>query len=259
MEIPSYPYDIEYNKVGISLKIVKRIEEFYRRYFYKYVDRMVTFSTFSKIFGVDTIKINNGVNINSIPLKNNIKKDTNIHLIAVAVMNVWHGYDRLIEGLRLYYDNNPETKVYFHVVGDGEDNESMNYKSLVKKYRLNDYVLFYGFKTGEDLNKLFDYADFAVGSIGIHRIGLTHTNPIKFSEYTARGIPFLYSGIYDIFENQPFIYKVTNDDSPVDIVQLLSFIQKIEFTPGEIRKFAERHLTWEIQMNKVIEEVLLLQ
>ena len=49
------------------------------------------------------------------------------------------------------------------------------------------------------------------------------------------------------------------DESPIDINKLVRFVDLNEFKPDEIRRFAERHLTWEIQMNKVIEEVLILQ
>lgn len=255
MEIPSFPYDNEYKNVGLSSKIIKRTEEIYRLRLKGVVDKMVTYASVSDIFGVETIKINNGIDIGSIPLKKKRKADKDIHLIAVAVINIWHGYDRLIEGLKDYYNKDPQKKIYLHIVGDGNDPESKKYREMVNKYNLNDFILFYGFKKGDELNELFDRADFAVGSIGVHRIGLTHTNPIKFGEYSARGIPFLYSGIYDLFENQSFIYKVPNDETPIDVKQLLEFISNYKVDSSELRKFAEENLSWEIQMKKILDEL----
>ena len=40
-----------------------------------------------------------------------------LHLIGVAEVHYWHGFDRLVRGLADYYRNNPEYKVYFHIVG----------------------------------------------------------------------------------------------------------------------------------------------
>lgn len=47
-----------------------------------------------------------------------------LHLIGVAEVHYWHGFDRLVRGLADYYRNNPEYKVYFHIVGplSGERN-----------------------------------------------------------------------------------------------------------------------------------------
>jgi hypothetical protein len=255
MEIPTFPYDNEYINVKFSTRIIKRIEEFYLLYFYKYVDRMVTFSIANKIFNVKTITIHNGIELNSIELKKSAKNGKDIHLIAVAVVNLWHGYDRLIEGLKQYYSTNPDHKVFLHIVGDSNDSISKKYNSMVLDYNLGNYVSFHGFQTGEALSQLFDGADMAVGPLGFHRVGVDYVTPIKFGEYCARGIPFVYSGRNDLFENQPFIYKVPDDETPVDIAELVAFVNSNTFDPVELRKFAEENLTWEIQMKKIMDSI----
>lgn len=41
-----------------------------------------------------------------------------LHLIGVAEVHYWHGFDRLVRGLAAYYDRGRSYKVYFHIVGE---------------------------------------------------------------------------------------------------------------------------------------------
>mgnify|MGYP000644641746 CR=1 FL=1 len=40
---------------------------------------------------------------------------------------------------------------------------------------------------------MFEQADFAIGSLGRHRSGITHIKTLKNREYAARGLAFTYS------------------------------------------------------------------
>ncbi len=255
LEIPTYPYDAEFKPVKFSDRLLKKVERIYRRHFFKYIDRIVTFSNETEIFGVKTINIHNGIALSSINIKKPTSDKKDIHLIAVAVMNIWHGYDRLIKGMNLYYQNRPETNVYLHIVGDGEDEESERYREMASTYGLEKYVLFNGFCTGETLDKLFDQSDLGIGPLGFHRVQVNYITPIKLGEYTARGVPFVYSGTNHLFDNQPFVYKVPPDESLVPVEELVDFIKRHKFNQNEIRKFAEDNLTWEKQMQKIMDEV----
>ncbi|HKJ32919.1 MAG TPA: glycosyltransferase [Balneolales bacterium] len=253
MEIPTYPYDYEYVNVSKLVFIAKKIEEYYRRYFGKYVDLMVTYSNERKIFNVDTVKINNGIQLESIRIKEAVKKNDNqIHFIAVASMYFWHGYDRLIKGLKMYYSSAHDKKVFFHLVGDSDNKESKKYRYLVHKYNLDKYVIFHGYKKNEELDELFNISDLAIGCLGVHRKNITYIKSLKNSEYCARGIPFIYSETDDFFDYRPFVYKVKPNDDAIDINELLSFTESKAFDPYQIRKFAEENLTWDIQIKKII-------
>ena len=48
--------------------------------------------------------------------------------------------------------------------------------------------------------------------------------------------------------------KAPADESPVDIQQIIDFIDHFMMKPEEIRKTVE-HLTWKIQMQKVIDAI----
>ena len=113
MEVPTFPYDQEY--VGNSLS--KILERASRKRFKYYVDRIVSFSNYETIFDVPTIRISNGIDINNIKLVSgeHNKIPGVVNMIGVAALSFWHGYDRVIEGLKDYYSNGqPNTTVIFN-------------------------------------------------------------------------------------------------------------------------------------------------
>jgi hypothetical protein len=50
------------------------------------------------------------------------------------------------------------------------------------------------------------------------------------------------------------VLKVPADESPVDMKQIVDFMNGFTMKPEEIRKTVE-HLTWKIQMQKVVDIV----
>jgi hypothetical protein len=86
-----------------------------------------------------------------------------------------------------------------------------------------------------------------------HRSGITIIKTLKNREYATRGIPFIYSEQDSDFDNQPYVIKAQPDESPIDVPQILDFIDHHQFKPEEIRKKVD-YLSWKIQMQKVIDE-----
>ncbi len=256
LEIPTYPYDQEYKELKFTSKLVLLIEKFSRRKFKKYVTRILTVTPHKTIFDVPTIEISNGIDPHSIKTVEKNKTNADIHLIAVASMAHWHGYDRVIEGFHEYYSKpTNKLKIYFHLVGDNNNSESLRYKELVKKYDLSKYIIFYGRRSGEDLDLIFDKADIAVGSLGCHRINIKDVKSLKNREYCARGLPFFYSEKDAEFEGKNFVYRIPADESPVDINQIIEFYSSHNFNKFEIRKYAFDNLSWEKQYQKVLKEL----
>ncbi len=251
-EIPTYPYDKEYATPKEKLQIVT--DRLFRKQFCKYIDRIVTFSNDETIFGCPTIRISNGIDFDSIPLRS-IQTNRNkeeIHLIAVAEIHFWHGFDRLIHGLGKYYQSNPTLPVYLHLVGDFFGaREKEDILTPIQTYGLEKYVICYGNQSGDSLNNIFNQCDFAIGSLARHRSGITHIKTLKNREYAARGFGFIYSETDDDFEQMPYILKVPADETPIDIKQLISFYQSKTLSPQEIRNSIQ-HLSWKEQMKKVI-------
>lgn len=261
MEIPTYPYDKEYVGFPFITRLGVQIDRLFRNTLAKQMDAIVTFSNHNRIFGQRTIRISNGVDFDSIPLKKSLKRsDSAIHLIGVAEVHYWHGYDRLIDGLGKYYQCQPDTMVYFHIVGGVWKSEMYDsehapgFHELITKYHLEKYVIFHGQKMDKELDELFNNADFAIGSLARHRSGIDNIKTLKNREYAARGIPFIYSEIDEDFEDKPYVMKAAADESSISIHQLIQFYKKANNTPKQIRASIQ-HLSWKSQMKIVIDQL----
>ncbi len=257
LEIPTYPYDKEYDSLKLTIKTLLWVERMSRRHFKNLVTLIITFTPETKIFGVPAIEISNGIEVNSICIVSPRETDDEIHLIGVASIAYWHGYDRVIEGIKNYYRRHQNIKrVFFHVIGDSSDAESLRYKKLVKQYNLTEYIKFHGKRFGKELDDLFNRADIGVGCLGCHRKGMRYSKSLKNREYCARGIPFFYSETDESFEKQNFIFKVPSSDSPVDIIEIIKFIDNNKFDRSQIREYALKNLTWDRQFEKVLSKAL---
>ena len=260
-EIPTYPYDAEFVGFPFMTRMGLKIDQLFRHQLYQQMNAIVTFSDAEQIFGQRTIRISNGVDMDSIPLHDyHVPSDGSIHLIGVAEVHYWHGYDRLIAGLGEYYKNtgNPR-QVYFHIVGGvwkSEMYDSMHapgFAELMDKYGIRDKVIFHDQLFGEELNQVFNQCCFAIGSLARHRSGITTIKTLKNREYATRGIPFIYSEQDSDFDYQPYILKALPDETPINIQQILDYVDIHHFVPSEIRKTVE-HLSWKVQMKRVIDE-----
>ena len=257
-EIPTYPYDGEFKNFEWKIKAELKIDQMFRERLYQQMDALVTFSDAERIFGQRTIRISNGVDLESIPLHEPITINRELHLIGVAEVHDWHGFDRVMTGIGEYYrgeKNEAQRDVFFHVVGGVHPNR-MNtvFNPIINKYGLQDHVIFHGQLFGDELTKVFNQCQFAIGSLGRHRSGITVIKTLKNREYATRGIPFIYSEQDSDFDHQPYVLKAPADESPVDIRQIIGFMDHFTMKPEDIRKTVE-HLTWKIQMQRVVDAV----
>ena len=262
-EIPTYPYDQEFPKnCDWDVKIGLFVDKYYRHSLYHQMDAVVTFSDAKEIFGQRTINISNGVDLESIPLHNHnkISEKSQLHLIGVAEVHYWHGYDRLIAGIGEYYKKGGRQDVFFHIVGGVHPSymhdlpQAPGFQVLIDKYNITERIIFHGTMFGEQLDDLFNQCQFAIGSLARHRSGITIIKTLKNREYASRGIPFIYSEQDSDFDNQPYIIKAPADESPIDIQVILDFMQHFDIKPLEIRKTIG-HLAWKYQMQKVLDAI----
>lgn len=250
IEIPTYPYDgeIPYGRHKIE-------DIYYRNEIIKYIDVIATYSKDKRIWGKPCIQINNGIDVNKIPLSGYANRDKEVVIVAVAGMAPWHGYERIISGLYHYYKNGGDWKLSLKFVGEGA--ELTKYKELSIKYKLQSQIEFMGKLEGDALSEVFSEADIGIVSLGFYKIGMKEGSPIKGAEYCARGIPFV-CGYQDLrfSKNESFVLNVPNDDTPIDMNEVIRFYSRLCMRKDfkeQIRDHAVKYLTWDSIMKPVID------
>lgn len=248
LEIPTYPYDGEKSSLPLLRRLPFYMEKLSRKNFHKYIDKVVTFSDDKEIFGITTINISNAVDIDQIPLRASKPKNKHLCMTGVANTNFWHGFDRMIAGIAEYYKGSPSRTVHFNIVGNGPVNCELEELCIQKD--VGKYVHFLGPKQGEELNAIMAETDICIGCLACHRKNIAEVKSLKNVEYAARGIPFIYSERNYDFDNQPYVIKAPQDESPIDITRLIEQFEGIDIPPEEIRHTVS-HLTWQQQMRIV--------
>jgi hypothetical protein len=265
LEIPTYPYDLEYkNKNGIK-KIVLLIDRYYRKKIHPFVDAIFTPtegadfkpSDFgeSRIFNIPAYKFNNGINPSDItPRKKHKVIKKVLRLIAVANHAFWDGYDRVIEGIYEYYKSLNDYDLIFNIVGKGPYIDTL--MQLANDFGLNDHIVFHGFKTGNALDEIYNTADLGVDAIAVHRKGLTKVPSLKAREYCLKSLPFIaVNNIDEDFNDYKYCIFVPPDDSPLDfeyIIDRFNEISKYNYIK-EMRDYGERYLNWNHQFKEIID------
>ncbi|EOL47510.1 glycosyltransferase [Enterococcus caccae] len=257
LEIPTYPYLNEFNglvKLDIMIK-----EKKWAKKLSNYINKVVTYSDDQEIFGIECINISNAYNFNELVLTQEENSDETIHLIGVATLCFYHGYDRLIEGLKDYYTTNEKKrKVDFTLIGDGP--VLKDYQKLVKDYQLEDVVKLNGRIKLSDLDDYYQVASIGVDSLGRHRSGVTYNSSLKGKEYLAKGLPIISGVKTDLDDkNLPFYYRVPNDNSPVNIFALVDWYDGLMLDKSknklstEIYSYGKNNFTFSVTFSPVIE------
>lgn len=260
IEIPTYPYDNEMvGNVGMLTKLNFKQDLKNRHKLKKYVDFISTFSNEKETFGIPCININNGIDIDTAPfIEREVTNDNTLRIISVSLMRSAHRFDRLITGLKNYYDTKKavEPDVFFDVVGPGVGNEKERLENITKDNNLEKYVLFHGIKSGEELDILFKESHIAVATLKGDCVKGETASVLKTREYCARGIPFISSVPDNAIPNGSVFCKLVKScDDPIDIREIIDYFQFVKQhpdIPAQMRKFAEENLTWEPQLKKVI-------
>lgn len=228
IEIPTYPYDEE-GKESIKGRVIHFVDTIYRKKIHKYVDGIVTYSKDDYIFNIKTINTVNGVDFERVSESHYVKENA-IHLCGVATFYQIHGYDRLINGLYLYYKNGGKRDIVFDVVGYGDNDILQEYKDMVNKYHLENRVIFHGRLNGTDLDDMYDKAVIGINSLAIHRQNLEFESTLKTREYAAKGLIILSSSFIDAFteeDNNRYVCRVSADDTPINIENVIAFYDNL--------------------------------
>lgn len=260
VELYVYPYDRDnFGKWNAWPFYFKEI--IYRRNLKKYVDRFVTYTPDKEIFGIPTICTTNGVNVEGIARINGKYHANKIIMLGVAYMQRQHGYERIIEGMKIYYNQTGNFyDVYLYLVGDGP--EKKKYRELVEKYNLQEYVKFFPTTTGKDLDDLYDEGDIALAAFGMYKVGYHEAiGALKTRECLAKGIPMISGSPIDILDDRhPYAKIFPNDSSTVNIEEVIKFykqIQRLGKNKNEVadvlREYAAEHADIAVVMRPIVD------
>lgn len=270
-EVATYPFWDSYLKMlrsdvrgknlrslaGHMLEIFQHAATFFR--LKRHVDALVVFGTpVRRLWGIPAITVDNGVSLGSISLREKPAASASdpIRLLGVMGTTISHGYSRMLQGLAGYEGKSaggPE--VHFAIAG--ENDTSGELKAQTSELHVEDQVSFLGYQNSEELARLYNLCDAAVSVLGGYQFGLTRLSPLKSREYCAAGIPFLYA--YEdalLTGGEPFVLKLPNDASPVDMSAVVAFVQKCREDPGlpeKERKFAEQNCGWKSIMKRILD------
>lgn len=263
LEIPTYPYKDEMCSQRGRLYYAATQLGMFALHFY--LDRFVLISSgYASLMNVPAINIRNFTDYDAIAVRKPDESTDAINIVCVASFNNWHGYDRLIEGLKEYLRLPEHEKVMLHMVGDLKKVQGIGLSQLVREYGLGQNVIFHGVLTGKKLDAVYDMCDLACGSFGLHRIGLDFASSLKTREYAAKGIPLLVSSGLDMEDSdtERYICHFPPDESPIDFEKLVCFYHTVydgkdkQDIAYEIRSRFEKYCSADTCFKSVVQFVL---
>lgn len=210
----------------------------------KYIDFGIGETTHDKLFGIDIMTIDTGIDIDIYNPHCYVGNKDEINMVSVANETVYHGYDRIITGLYNYYKIKPNLKIYLHLVG----NISQKTINLINKLHLKDVVVLYGYKSGDELTKIYNKCNIGVGPLAPHRIGGKEGTGIKTKEYFAIGLPYFYAGNELLVPiGFPYTHRISATNQDVDIQEIIHFyycLQNYKNIQENMRSFARTNFSW---------------
>lgn len=257
-EFWTYPYRKDYTRRWIDLPFLIR-DIIYRPLLTRCIDRFVTVSRHTAIAGIPTVRMANGIELDSIRPITPQPEDGAIHIIAVAKISPWHGYDRFLKGMARYYSSGGRRDIILHIAGKEAGHDSIDV--LVTKLGLEGRVIMHGFRFGKELDAIYDRCHLGLISLATQDKDIFVHSTLKSREYMAKGLPTIATGMTDVFIGTDYKYnlELPAGERVVDMERVIRFYDSIYgHTPrqsviSEIRAFAERHIDINATMRPVID------
>lgn len=263
VEIPTYPYRKElYNAMAY---VRYGFNFFMLPWFQKWVDFIVTVSAHDKIYGIPTIKTSNGYynptfNSNTTIQNSQPLRENPFIVGLVANFSPWHAPEILIQSIASYYNlsTKKELEVRAIMIGDGETLDKC--KELVENLGLGKYISFPGRLNFNEIHANSKKIHVMIGTLGHHLKNIKLDSSLKNREYAFMGMPMvLKTPDPDFPESLPFIKYFKDDESLIDLNEVMLFYQKlIANHPNyqqEINEYARKHLTWQSKLHDVFHQI----
>lgn len=262
VEIPTYPYEEEYSKLKTSKKIAHNIISKYRNNVLGLADLLAVCGdkVDGKLYGVKAINFSNGINADKLPIRVPNLKDNEIHLLLLAGMYHWQGYDRLLKSIYEYKRNitsQNTIRIIAHFVGNDGDGSLLEWKTLAHNLLLDDNCIFHGAMHNNKLNDIFNICDLGIGGLGLYRKKLYSAQILKLREYMARGLPFVYAhNDESVKSGLPFCLQIANDASIPDMKMIIDFAMEMKKEPDMISVQMHNYAFEQMSWKKTFEEIM---
>lgn len=219
------------------------------------VDLMLTEGVLNDFYGIPCVEFGMGVDVEKYKPHQYIGNNEKMNLLMVGCDSIYHGTDRIINSIKKYIDQGG-TNVKLHLVGDILEKD----RRLIEEAELGDFIVCYGRQFGENLDKIFDKCNIALGPLAQHRINKKDTG-LKTKEYFARGIPYLYTGDeVRIEKGYPYILQIPDNEDLIDIKNVIKFYQGLDSNTVEnMRDKARSVFSWRSIFENVLEVANSLQ
>jgi glycosyltransferase involved in cell wall biosynthesis len=214
-------------------------------------------SWFNRLLAYKTLEIGNSVDVDSIRVRARVPKLGDVlNLVGVANVADWHGFDRMINSIRHYYDLGLKYKVNFYIIGDGM---SIGYlRGLVEEKNLSESVHFIGVISGDSLYSFYESMHIGVAALALDRKNMVYASELKTREYTSVGIPFIISADDPDFITTPyFCHRVSpNSDLLIDIEEVIGWYKSIETKEqslvSDMRRYANINLDYQSKIGNIL-------
>jgi len=183
------------------------------------------------------------------------KKFLELRLLYVGTL-AGRKIEKTINGLCMYIKRNPNIKIHYDIVGDGNNGEKQKLQDLINVLNLNKYVTLHGYKLHDEIKDLYD-----ICNVGVSFIPITdyydYQPPTKTYEYILSGIYTIATGT---FSNKEIITKdngiIINDDE----ISFCAALEQINnnrnlFDSNLIRKSLLKY-QWEVIVKEILQKVL---
>lgn len=259
-EIPTYPYFAEqfrvsHRKYRALAKLA--LDVLFWPFIYPLVSKVVVVRSNSKAhLFKKMVPIGNGADIHALARKQYPSRlpsgdnSCQLSLVAVGTLYPYHGYDRLLAGLKIYNESGKRPPVEFHVVGASDTIENLKRQTSALGLR---NVFFHGPMTTEELNAFFERIDIGVGSLALHRRNADIDTTLKVVEYFCRGVVVATCGISPLDAVWPSAtIHVPDGEAPVDIGEIVErFLRIPDEQKRKISEIARNSLDWNVIMSNL--------
>ena len=254
MEFPNYPFQYEY---GFAKNLAYQLFLHHKwSRLNDLVDYALHLGPEKEIFGIPTIKFDNGFHTERVNLRKPAQSNQKVcTLLFVGSLWKWQGLENLFEALR---KDKQRDVIRWRVIiiGQGPQKDSLMKKA--KELQLDDVVTFLNPIHGNDLDDVFDKANVGIGTLQNAQRKLGYAANLKHRHYASRGLPFFYN-VPDLGFDACTAGHLQMSLGEIDLDKLAIWFESNNESMAQtslyLRTYAKEHFAWDQILAKVLEQI----